>query len=134
MVEIRAPGGWYDYRAKYSGGMTTYLVPAPLTAPEERTCRELAERTFEALGCRGLGRVDFRMTADGRCYVLEMNTIPGFTATSLLPKAAAAAGIGFADLCDRILKLALPPRTAPAGGSGPGNDSQEVATEQCVGV
>ena len=106
VVEIIAPDAWYDYRAKYTKGQTRYVVPADLDAATTDTCRELAWRAFRALGCRGFGRVDFRLSPAGAPYVLEINTIPGFTETSLLPKAAASAGIGFADLCDRIMNTA----------------------------
>lgn len=106
VVEVRAPDGYYDYHAKYTQGVTEYLVPAPLSADDARMCQQLAWRTFVALGCRGLGRVDIRLTSEGHAYVLEMNTIPGFTETSLLPKAARAAGLEFADLCEMILNLA----------------------------
>ncbi|TAN36128.1 MAG: D-alanine--D-alanine ligase [Verrucomicrobia bacterium] len=104
VVEIRAPDGWYDYGAKYTTGRTEYLVPAPLTAEQAARCQDLARRVFHALDCRDLGRVDLRLTPDDQLFVLEMNTIPGFTETSLLPKAAAAAGLGFAALCDRIMQ------------------------------
>ncbi len=106
VVEIRAPDGYYDYRAKYTKGLTQYLVPAPLEAAVAAECQELAQRVFSALGCRGLGRVDIRLTPEGRPYVLELNSIPGFTGTSLLPKAAQAAGISFPDLCEKVLDLA----------------------------
>ncbi len=106
VIEIRAPNNNYDYHAKYTKGATAYLVPAPLEADLTHHCQTLSQRTFQALGARGFGRVDLRLSDDGILYVLELNTIPGFTETSLLPKAAVAAGIPFADLCDRILKLA----------------------------
>jgi D-alanine-D-alanine ligase len=106
VVEIRAPEGCYDYKAKYTKGLTEYLVPAPLSVEDTRRCQELAWQTYTALGCRGMGRVDIRLTPEGHAYVLEMNTIPGFTETSLLPKAARAAGLEFPELCDRILTLA----------------------------
>jgi D-alanine-D-alanine ligase len=106
VIEIRAPDGYYDYRAKYTKGLTEYLVPAPLSADDTRLCQRLAWQTFAALGCRGMGRVDIRMTPEGHAYVLEMNTIPGFTETSLLPKAARAAGLEFGELCEMILNLA----------------------------
>lgn len=106
VVEIRAPDGHYDYQAKYTKGLTEYLVPAPLSAADTRHCQDLAWRTFVALGCRGMGRVDIRLTPEGHAYVLEMNTIPGFTETSLLPKAARAAGLEFPQLCEKILDLA----------------------------
>ena len=106
VLEIRAPGGYYDYEAKYLSGQTEYLVPAPIPEPCARDCRRWAEAAFRSLGCRGLGRVDFRMDRAGRLFVLEVNTIPGFTETSLLPKAAAAAGMTFSELCARIMESA----------------------------
>ena len=106
VIEIRAPEGYYDYKAKYTKGLTEYLVPAPLAADVARHCQQLAWRTFTALGCRGMGRVDIRLTPEGHAYVLELNTIPGFTETSLLPKAARAAGLEFGALCEKILDLA----------------------------
>ncbi len=107
VIEIRAPDNNYDYRAKYTQGLTSYLVPAPLPAEIALACQSAARQTFNVLGGSGFGRVDFRLDFDGDCYVLELNTIPGFTETSLLPKAAASADITFTALCDRILKLAL---------------------------
>ena len=106
VVEVRAPDGWYDYGAKYTAGRTEYVVPAPLLPEQTKRCQDLARRVFQALGCCDLGRVDMRLTPEGKLFVLEMNTIPGFTETSLLPKAAAATGIGFAALCDRIMRRA----------------------------
>lgn len=106
IVEIRAPEGYYDYRAKYTRGLTEYLVPAPLGAEMTRQCQAIAWEAFTALGCRSLGRVDIRLTPDGHPFVLEVNSIPGFTETSLLPKAALAAGIAFPSLCEMILNLA----------------------------
>lgn len=105
LVEIVPPGGQYTFEIKYNGA-SRYLVPAPVDGPAAAACRQAGLRTYEVLGCRGMGRVDVRLTADGQPFVLEMNTIPGFTRNSLLPKAAAAAGIGFAALCDRILMTA----------------------------
>lgn len=106
IVEIRAPDGYYNYRAKYTKGLTEYLVPAPLSAEDTQRCQELAWNAFLALGCRGMGRVDIRFSPDGHAYVLELNTIPGFTETSLLPKAARAAGLEFGALCEKIMNLA----------------------------
>jgi D-alanine-D-alanine ligase len=106
VVEIVAPQGWYGFDAKYTGGVTSYLVPAPLEPAVEAKCRDLGLRAFRALGCEGLGRVDMRLSPGGDIYVLELNSIPGFTQTSLLPKAAARAGIGFSELCDRIMGTA----------------------------
>lgn len=107
IVEIRAPRGHYDYTAKYTKGLTEYLCPAPLDEPVARRCQQLAGQTFTALGASGLGRVDLRLTEEGEPFVLELNTIPGFTETSLLPKAARATGISFEALCDRIVREAL---------------------------
>ena len=106
VLEIRAPEGYYDYRAKYTKGVTEYLVPAPIPEDRAQACRELAGRAFRALDCRAMGRVDFRMNPEGELFILEVNTIPGFTATSLMPKAAKAHGIEFPELCDRIMKMA----------------------------
>jgi D-alanine-D-alanine ligase len=106
IVEIAAPDGWYGFDAKYTAGTTRYLVPAPLDPAVAARCREIGLRTFEALGCEGLGRVDMRLSGDGGIYVLELNSLPGFTETSLLPKAAAAAGMSFPELCDRIMRTA----------------------------
>ena len=106
VLEIRAPDGWYDYAAKYTAGLTEYLVPAPLPEATARACQDLARRVFAALGGRDLGRVDLRMSPAGELFVLELNTIPGFTETSLLPKAARVAGLEFPELCDRIMRRA----------------------------
>lgn len=106
VIEILAPDGWYDFTAKYGKGQSRHLCPAPLDAATASRMQRIAMDTFTALGCRGLGRVDFRLTDDGALYVLELNNIPGFTETSLLPEAAQAAGIGFSDLCERIMEMA----------------------------
>lgn len=107
VIEIRAPQGHYDYKAKYTKGATEYLCPAPLSADTTRRCQDMAWKTFTAIGAHGLGRVDIRLDEHDVPYVLELNTIPGFTETSLLPKAARAAGISFAELCDRIVRHTL---------------------------
>ncbi|MBI9020409.1 MAG: D-alanine--D-alanine ligase [Verrucomicrobia bacterium] len=106
VVEIVTGGGWYDYIAKYEVDTTRYVVPAELDAEKVAEMQAMALRTFETLGARGFGRVDFRMSPDGDLFVLELNTIPGFTSHSLLPKAAGAAGIDFPSLCDRIIQTA----------------------------
>lgn len=106
VIEIRAPNSNYDFFAKYTKGATEYLVPAPIDADVARRCQDLSLQTYRALNGCGLGRVDLRMSPDGRMYVLELNTIPGFTETSLLPKAAQAAGYAFSALCDRIIGTA----------------------------
>ena len=106
-VEIVAPGGFYDFAAKYEKGKTQYLCPAPLTAAVTKQIRALALRTYEVLGCEGAARVDFRITPKGRPFVLEINTAPGMTETSLLPMAAGRAKIDYDELTERILESAL---------------------------
>jgi D-alanine-D-alanine ligase len=111
VIEICAPGGHYDYHAKYTRGATEYICPAEIDEETARRCQQIAWRTFCALGARGLGRVDLRLSSEGDPFVLELNTIPGFTETSLLPKAARAVGIGFEELCGLIVREALSPGT-----------------------
>jgi D-alanine-D-alanine ligase len=106
-IEIVAPGGFYDYAAKYTKGRSRYLCPAPLPARVSRQVTDLAVRAYDTLGCDGAARVDFRVTPRGKPYVLEVNTIPGMTETSLLPMAAAKAGMDYETLTERILESAL---------------------------
>ena len=106
-IEIVAPDGFYDYAAKYEKGRTRYLCPAPLPAEVTRRVRDLALRAYEIIGCQGAARVDLRVTPRGRPYVLEVNTIPGMTETSLLPMAAAKAGLDYDTLTERILESAV---------------------------
>jgi len=106
-VEIVAPNGFYDFSAKYEKGKTRYLCPAPLSSAITKQIQKLALQTYDVLGCAGAARVDFRITPRGRPYVLEINTVPGMTETSLLPMAAAQAGIGYEELTERILESAL---------------------------
>jgi D-alanine-D-alanine ligase len=106
-VEIVAPDGFYDFSAKYQKGKTRYLCPAPLPAKILRAIGSLARRTYQVLGCEGAARVDFRITPKGRPFVLEINTVPGMTETSLLPMAAAQAGADYDSLVEWILQSAL---------------------------
>jgi D-alanine-D-alanine ligase len=99
VIEIRPKSGWYDYGNKYTKGATEYLVPAPIDAELAKKLREAALKAHKVLGCRDMSRVDFRVNDRKECYILELNTIPGMTDTSLLPKAAAAAGISFPQMC-----------------------------------
>jgi len=107
IVEVRPKSGVYDYRTKYSAGLTEYFCPAPFDDATTRSVQEAALGAFRAIGGRDYGRVDVMVRADGRPVVLEVNTLPGMTETSLLPKAAAAAGIGYAELCERMVMLAM---------------------------
>lgn len=105
VLEIFAPDGDYDYHAKYTPGASSH-APAVLVPAVESACREIARRVAEVLDCLALARVDFRLADDGSLFVLELNNIPGFTETSLLPDAAKAYGWSFSELCARILSAA----------------------------
>jgi len=106
VVEMIPREGFYDYRAKYQKGETEYRAPAELPAEMAGIIRELSQRAFQALGCRGGARVDLRLHPERGPFVLEVNTIPGMTELSLLPKSAAVMGIGFEELVERMLRSA----------------------------
>lgn len=106
-IEIIPKDGFYDYTNKYTAGKTEYVCPANLDEEVTQEAKELALITHEVLGCRAYSRVDFRLDKENVLYCLELNTLPGMTATSLVPKAAAAVGIGFAELCEKIIHLSL---------------------------
>ncbi|WP_240097487.1 D-alanine--D-alanine ligase [Thermomonas flagellata] len=108
-IRIVPKGGWYDYQAKYVAEDTQYLCPG-LTGAEEAAIRALALAAFRAVDGRGWGRVDVMRAGDGRLQLLEVNTAPGMTSHSLVPKAAAQLGIGFEELCWRILEQTLEAR------------------------
>ncbi|MBF0532272.1 MAG: D-alanine--D-alanine ligase [Candidatus Omnitrophica bacterium] len=99
VVEICASRTFFDYTAKYQKGLTDYIVPARLDELIVRQVQAAALKAHEAVGCEDISRVDMIIDDNGRYYVLEINTIPGFTATSLLPQAAAQRGINFNQLC-----------------------------------
>lgn len=99
---------FYDYDAKYADENTRLIVPANLTGEQVRTVQELAVRAFQAIDCSGMARVDFFLDKrDGKIFVNEINTIPGFTAVSMYPKMWQASGLGYSQLIDRLLQLAL---------------------------
>ncbi len=104
--EIKPATEFYDYEAKYLRDDTQYLVPAPISDDDRRTLHTLAVRAHKALGCAGATRVDMLLTAEGRAVCLEINTLPGMTDHSLLPKIAHARGIDYATLVERILATA----------------------------
>lgn len=106
LVEIVPKSGFYDYESKYTPGATDEIVPARIPEARAMEAREVALKVHKLLGCRGMSRVDMICTEDA-VWVLELNTIPGMTETSLLPRAAAAAGISFPELVDRLVQLAL---------------------------
>jgi len=112
IIEIRSKTGFYDFHAKYIDERTEFLFD---TIDDRRLIAKInaaALDCFHALGCRHFARVDFILGDDGKPYALEVNTIPGFTSHSLLPKAAAKAGISMSDLCRRIVEAALADNTA----------------------
>ncbi len=107
VVELRPRGAFYDYHSKYTSGMTEYLVPAPIRSALSAKLQRLALRVHRALGLRDLSRIDFKVDAkSGRAFVLEANSIPGFTEFSLLPKAARSKGISFPELCESLVRMA----------------------------
>lgn len=98
---------FYDYKAKYMRGGSEHVIPAKLTAAREREVKDLSVTVHQLVGCRGVTRVDFILDKKGRFYFLEINTIPGMTATSLVPQSAAAAGISYSKLLDILIRLAF---------------------------
>ena len=110
VVEIRPHEGFYDYAHKYTKGASEYFCPAPLDEATTRRVQETALAAHRALGLEVYSRVDILLRADGKPFVLETNTIPGMTETSLLPKAAAAVGVDFLALCEEIARLSLQSR------------------------
>lgn len=107
LVEVRPKTGIYDYQTKYSVGTTDYFCPAPFDDATTVRAQAAGLAAFKAIGGRDYSRVDVIVKPSGDPIVLEVNTLPGMTETSLLPKAAAAAGIGYAELCQRMVDLAL---------------------------
>ncbi len=110
IVEIKPSRIFYDYKAKYTTGMTAYEVPARIPAKVARKIQSFAYRVYRDLGLKGFSRVDVMLDQKNRPYVLEVNSIPGLTEFSLLPKAARAVGISFEELCLRVLKAACEPK------------------------
>jgi D-alanine-D-alanine ligase len=107
IVEVRPKAGSYDYRNKYTTGRTEYFCPADFDSATTKKIQAAALGAFRAIGGRDYARVDVMVCTDGSPIVLEVNTLPGMTETSLMPKAAAAAGLDYAQLCQRMVDLAL---------------------------
>ncbi len=105
--EIKPSKELYDYECKYTAGMAVEEFPANLSPDVTNKLQEQSLRAFRALKLRGYARVDFRLDERGECFCLEANTLPGMTPLSLIPQGAAAAGMGFEELCERIVKLAI---------------------------
>jgi D-alanine-D-alanine ligase len=105
--EIVANADWYDFEAKYTEGGMELRVPAPIDAAAVTRVRELAASTFALAGCSGLARCDFFVEPDGEVLVNEINTMPGFTTTSVYAKLLEASDISYPDVCDRLVQLAV---------------------------
>ena len=113
-LEIVPEHEFYDYESKYVPGMSRHIIPARVSDEANAECMRVSVEAHRALGCRGLSRVDVIVTPDERVFVLEVNTIPGMTPTSLLPDAARAAGIEFPELCAMLVAGGLEDAQAPA--------------------
>ena len=107
VVEVRPKQGVYDYTTKYTAGASDYLCPAPFEAAVTKRIQSAALGAFRCIGGRDYARVDVMVRSDNQPVVLEVNTLPGMTQTSLLPKAAAAAGLSYPQLCQKMIDLAL---------------------------
>jgi len=107
VIEIIPKSGFYDFNAKYKKKFTDFVVPAELEKKKNAQIKQIALKAHKILGCYGMSRTDIKLDRELNPYVLEINTIPGLTETSLLPKAAQAAGISFRELCLRLLDMAI---------------------------
>lgn len=107
IIEIKPSEDFFNYIAKYNGSCTEYDTAVSLSPSVYNDVQQVALKAHQTLGCKGFSRVDMILGEDGQIYLLEVNTIPGFTEKSLLPKAARAANIGFVELCETIVELAL---------------------------
>ena len=103
IIEIVPKSGFYDYHSKYTKGETQYIIPARISREKYLHAQEISLKAFQALGCSGCARVDLMTDEDGNPFVIDINTMPGMTETSLLPQAASYAGIAFGELVERIL-------------------------------
>ena len=106
VIEIAPHSGYYDYTNKYTSGATDYIVPAKLAPEISAHVQAMAVKAHESLGCSGYSRADFRLSPDGQAYILEVNTAPGMTATSLVPKAAKAIGVSMSEFVGEIMRSA----------------------------
>lgn len=107
VIEIAPKEGWYDYKNKYVPGATIETCPAQITEEQTLRMQRHAEEAMKALGITSYGRVDFLMNEQGQMIVLEANTLPGMTATSLLPQEAAEVGVSYAELCEKLIEVSL---------------------------
>ncbi|MDD2509774.1 MAG: D-alanine--D-alanine ligase [Syntrophomonas sp.] len=107
VIEIVPRNEYYDYESKYMPGMSDHIIPARISEQEREKVEEISRKAYEAVGCRGYARVDLILDREGNPYILEINTLPGMTGTSLVPDAARAAGISFPELLELFVKMAL---------------------------
>lgn len=107
IIEITASNEFYDYQSKYTPGMSQHIIPARISKTAEERIRYYAAEAYKKAGCKGISRVDFMIDGNDNPYVIEINTIPGMTETSLVPDSARHIGISFSQLVDKIVKLAL---------------------------
>lgn len=107
LIEIVSATGVYDYNAKYTVGLSEHIIPPRIQEETQSKIKNLAEKTYLAIGCKGFARVDFMVAQNGTPYIIEVNTIPGMTETSLFPDAARAEGLSFEELVKIIVNLAL---------------------------
>jgi D-alanine-D-alanine ligase len=106
VIEIDTEDGFYDYQHKYTKGKTNYVCPAKLSEDIIGFTQNMALSAYNAIGCKCFARVDFILNSEGQPFCLEVNTIPGFSSTSLVPMAAKAEGIEFVDLCEKLIEIA----------------------------
>ena len=107
IIEIVPVCEFYDFESKYTPGMSEHIIPARISAEATEKVNKFAKEAYEKTGCRGVSRIDFIVDENNDPYVIEINTIPGMTATSLVPDSARHLGIEFPQLVDKIVKLAL---------------------------
>jgi D-alanine-D-alanine ligase len=107
LLEIRPKHNLYDFECKYTSGMSEYIVPAQVDDETFKHIQDQALKAYRSLGCKGYARADFRLSPEGKSYCLEVNTLPGMTSTSLIPKMAKAIGISFEELISQIVNLSF---------------------------
>ena len=105
IIEITTLSGKYDYESKYTKGASSHIIPARISEVVANEVVRLAKKTFNVTGCAGVARVDFMLSKDNLPYVIEVNSVPGMTETSLVPDAARAMGVEFGELCEKILEM-----------------------------
>ena len=107
IIEIKPNDGIYDYKSKYTKGASNYLCPANISESKSEEIKNIAIKIHQLSNCKVYSRVDFRLDKNNKCWLLEINTLPGMTETSLFPMAAKAIGLSFEDLIDKIIKLSI---------------------------